>query len=354
MAVEIYDLLHFLREIGASDLHLSPFSAPSVRVDGEIRRADLPSLLPDEVHILVYDLMSDEQKKVYEDELEIDFATEVRGIGRFRVNVFKEYHGDAAVFRAISDRVYTFEELGLPDVLKKLATREKGLILVTGPTGSGKTTTLNTVIDFINAHQRKHVITIEDPVEFIQTNKLSLIDHREVGANTHSFARALRSALREDPDVIVVGEMRDLETTSLAITAAETGHLVFGTLHTVNATKSLDRIIDQYPAERQAQIRVMLSESVVGVVSQILLKKKGGGRVAAFEVLIGTPAIANLIREDKTYQLASVLQTSARLGMVTMEASILKLVKDGLIEKEVALRAIPESAELAKALEQHP
>ena len=352
MSVEIYDLLHFLREIEASDLHLGPFSPPSVRVDGEIRRADLAALPPEEVHTLVYDLMSDEQKKRYEEELEIDFACEVRGIGRFRVNVFKGYHGDTAVFRAISDRVYSFEELGLPEVLKELATRGKGLILVTGPTGSGKTTTLNTVIDYINTHQRKHIITIEDPVEFVQTNKLSLINHREVGTNTHSFARALRSALREDPDVIVVGEMRDLETTSLAITAAETGHLVFGTLHTINAAKSLDRIIDQFPSDRQAQIRVMISESIAGVISQILLKKKGGGRVAAFEVLIRTPAVANLIRENKTYQLQSILQTSARIGMVTMENSIVNLFKEGLIEKEDALPAIPESEDLAKALDQ--
>ena len=349
MAVEIYDLLNFVREIGASDLHLSPLSAPLVRLDGEVRPADLPSLAPEDVHTLVYDIMSENQRKLYEKDLEIDFSFEFRAMGRFRVNVFKGFFGDTAVLRAISDRSYSFEELGLPEVLRDLSTREKGLLLVTGPTGSGKSTTLNTLIDLINTHQRRHIITIEDPLEFVHTSKKSLVNHREVGSNTHSFAKALRSALREDPDVIVVGEMRDLETTSLAITAAETGHLVFGTLHTINSTKTLDRIIDQFPPDQQTQIRVMVSESILGIISQILLRKKEGhGRVAAFEVMIGTPAVANLIRENKTYQLPSILQTSGSLGMITMEQSLFKLYNEGIIEKK-ALETIFDPEELHKA-----
>lgn len=349
--VEIYELLNFMREVNASDLHLSPNSPPIVRVDGDIRRAKLPALKPEEVHILVYDIMSEDQRKLYEEELEIDFSCDFYGMGRFRVNVFKGFYGDTAVLRAVSDRSYTFEELGLPEVLKNLVSREKGLILVTGPTGSGKSTTLTTLIDFINTHQRKHIITIEDPIEFVHISKKSLVNHREVGTDTHSFVRALRSALREDPDVIVVGEMRDLETTSLAVTAAETGHLVFGTLHTMNATKTLDRIIDQFPTDQQSQIRVMLSESILGVVSQILLRKREGGRIAAFEIMIGSPAVANLIREGKTYQLPSILQTSGKQGMVTMEQSLVRLYSEKLIEKEDALEVAPDPLELKKALE---
>ena len=350
--MEIYELLNFVREVGASDLHLSAYSAPIVRVDGRILRSKLDPLEPEDVHVLAYSIMSDEQRKLYEETLEIDFACDFRGLGRFRVNVFKTHHGDTAVLRAVSDQSYSFEELGLPEVLKDLALRDKGLILVTGPTGSGKSTTLNTIINYVNAHQRKHIITIEDPIEFVHMSNKSLINHREVGTTTHSFVNALRSALREDPDVIVVGEMRDLETTSLAITAAETGHIVFGTLHTINATKTIDRIIDQFPADRQEQIRVMLSESIAGVISQVLLRKKGGGRVAAFEVMIGTPAVANLIRENKTYQLPSILQTSGRLGMVTMEQSLIKLCKEELIDKQQALSTASEPEELKKSLDQ--
>jgi twitching motility protein PilT len=306
---------------------------------------------PEEVHTLIYDIMNEEQRREYEEELEIDFSCEFRGIGRFRVNVFKDFFGDSAVLRAISDRTFSFEELGLPEVLKDLVLREKGLILVTGPTGSGKSTTLNTLIDYINIHQRRHIITIEDPVEFIHTSKRSLIRHREVGTNTHSFAKALRSALREDPDVIVVGEMRDLETTSLAITAAETGHLVFGTLHTINATKTLDRVIDQFPPAQQTQVRIMVSESILGVISQVLLKKKGGGRIAAFEILIGTTAVGNLIRENKTFQLPSIIQTSGKLGMQTMEQSLTKLYQAGLIDRKEALEVVEHPEELKKAFE---
>ena len=236
--MEIYELLNFMREVGASDLHLSPYSVPIVRVDGEMRKSKLETLLPEEVHMLIYDIMNDEQRKKYEEEMELDFACDFLTMGRFRVNVFKTLNGDTAVLRAVTAEVFTFEELRLPDVLKEVVSKKKGLVLVTGPTGSGKSTTLNTLIDYINIHYKKHIISIEDPIEFVHESKKSLVNHREIGTNTHSFVKALRSALREDPDVIVVGEMRELETTALAGTAAETGHLVFGTLHTINATKT--------------------------------------------------------------------------------------------------------------------
>ncbi len=349
--MEIYELLNFMRELGASDLHLSPYSPPAVRMDGEIRRSKLSPMSPEDVHMLAYDIMNDEHRKRYEEELEIDFSVEFRGIGRFRVNVFRGYHGDTVVMRAISERSFTFDELGLPEVLKDLVLREKGLILVTGPTGSGKTTTLTTVIDHINQHQKKHVIIIEDPVEFVHKSKKALINHREVGSNTHSFKKALRSALREDPDVIVVGEMRDLETTALAITAAETGHLVFGTLHTVSATQTIDRIINQYPADTQNQIRLKLSEAILAVVSQILLKKKsGGGRVGAFEVMVGTPAVSNLIREQKTFQLPSILQTNTKIGMQTMDQHLNDLADRGLIERSEIVKADLSGEEFVNSL----
>ncbi len=331
--MDIYSLLSFMREIKASDLHLSPSTPPIMRVEGDLIRTKLKPLTPEDTHIMVYDLMNDEQRKNYEENLEVDFSSEFRGIGRYRVNIFKGYFGDTAVLRAISDEIFTFEELGLPNLLKDLISRDKGLILVTGPTGSGKTTTLSTLIDYINQTFRRHIITIEDPVEYIHKSKKSLINHREVGTDTHSFKIALRSALREDPDIIVVGEMRDLETTALAITAAETGHIVFGTLHTVSATQTIERIIDQYPADQQSQIRLMISESILGVISQILLKKKDGGRIAAFEIMTGIPAVGNLIRESKTYQLPSILQTSSKQGMITMEQSVSNLYNAGIIGK---------------------
>jgi len=334
--MEIYELLNFMRESGASDLHLSPHSVPIVRIDGDMRKTKLSTLLPEEVHLLIYDIMNDDQRKKYEEELELDFSCDFQSMGRFRVNVFKSLHGDTAVLRSVTNRVFSFEELLLPDVLKEVVSRRKGLVLVTGPTGSGKSTTLNTLIDYINTHHKRHIISIEDPIEFVHQSKLSLVNHREVGTNTHSFAKALRSALREDPDVIVVGEMRDLETTALAITAAETGHLVFGTLHTLSATKTIDRIIDQFPSTQQSQIRTQLSESILAAVSQVLLKKRGGGQMAAFEVMIGSPAIANLIRESKTFQLPSILQTSGKLGMITLEQTLKKLVAGGEIDEKVA------------------
>ncbi len=349
--VEIYDLLNFMRSADASDLHLAANSPPILRVDGVLRKTELPILLPEDVHSLIYDIMNDEQRRIYEEELELDFSVEIKAMGRYRVNVFNELYGDSAVFRSISEKTYSFNELGLPSVLKDLISHDKGLILVTGPTGSGKSTTLNTLINYINENMQKHIITIEDPVEFIHGSKRSLIRHREIGSNTKSFGRALRSALREDPDVIVIGEMRDLETTALAITAAETGHLVFGTLHTVNATKTLDRVIDQFPSTQQSQIRVMLSESIVGIVSQVLMKKVGGGRVAAFEILIGTPAVANLIREAKTFQLPSILQTGSYIGMTTMEQSLVTLIKEKKINPSDAMDVVSNSTEFKKMLD---
>jgi len=347
MDVDILDLLNFMREVGASDLHLHPYSRPIVRVDGEIRKTDLPAMAPEDLHILIYEIMSEVQRKTFEEDLELDFAGDFKGIGRFRVNVFKSIHGDSAVLRAINEKVYTFEDLGLPPQLKDMAHKDKGLFLVTGPTGSGKSTTLNTIIDYINRTRKKHIITIEDPVEFTHQSQQSLVTQREVGTSTHGFAQALRSALREDPDVIVVGEMRDPETTALAVTAAETGHLVFGTLHTVNTTKTLDRIIDQFPANQQDQIRIMISDTIVTILSQMLLKKKGGGRVAAFEILNGTPAVANLIRESKTFQLRSILQMGAAQGMMTLEQSLSGLVKENLVDLGEAMHvaAFPEDLE---------
>ena len=348
--MEIYDLLSYMDELNASDLHLSPNSPPIYRIDGELVRTKHEPLLPDDVHLLVFDIMSEEHRKRYEENLEIDFSSEFHGIGRFRVNVFRSYYGEAVVFRKISDYTYTFEELGLPQVLKKLSLQDQGLIIITGPTGSGKTTTLNTVINFINERVQKHIITIEDPVEYVHESKKSLVTHREVGVNTHSFANALRSALREDPDVIVVGEMRDMETTSLAISAAETGHLVFGTLHTMDAPHTIDRIIDQFPPIQQNQIRLMVSESIIGVITQRLLKRKTGGRVAAFEILIGIPAVSNLIREGKTFQLPSVIQTHGKIGMIGMEQSIKQLYDQSLITREEMNRVEKESDKIIDSL----
>ncbi len=346
--MEIYELLNFMREVGASDLHLSPYSAPIVRVDGEMRKSKLETLLPEEVHMLIYDIMNDEQRRKYEEDMETDFTADFETMGRFRVNVFKSMNGDTAVLRAVTAKVFSFEDLNLPDVLKDVVSKKKGLVLVTGPTGSGKSTTLNTLVDYINMHYRKHIISIEDPIEFVHESKKSLVNHREIGTNTHSFANALRNALREDPDVIVVGEMRDLETTALAVTAAETGHLVFGTLHTMNATKTLDRIIDQFPTTQQSQIRVQLSESLLAVVSQLLLKKRSGGRIAAFEIMIGTPAVSNLIRENKTFQLPSILQTGSKQGMITMEQSLMNLLSKREIDKNEIMEIVEDPSILDK------
>ncbi len=310
--MDISEILAFANERGASDLHISAGEPPIIRIDGDIQKTDIPSLPKDEVHAMLYDILNDQQRKVFEEKKEIDFALEIKGIARYRINAFCQSRGEAIVFRTIPARVTTLDELGLPEILADLTKKTKGLVLVTGPTGSGKSTTLAAMIDFINRNRKAHILTIEDPIEFVHKSNLSLINQRGLGANTHSFANALRSALREDPDVILVGEMRDLETISLAMTAAETGHLVFSTLHTSSAAKTVDRVIDVFPPEQQNQIRAMFSESILAVITQNLLKKKDSkGRVAALEIMTGTPAVRNLIREGKTAQIQGVRQESS-------------------------------------------
>jgi len=334
--MDITELLAFSAKQNASDLHLSSGLPPMIRVDGDIRRLNVPAMENKEVRALIYDIMGDRQRRDYEEHLEVDFSFEVPGIARFRVNAFNHARGAGAVFRTIPSDVLSMETLGLGEVFERLAMLPRGLVLVTGPTGSGKSTTLAAMIDYVNNHRYEHILTIEDPVEFVHTSKRCLINQREVHRDTHSFADALRSALREDPDVILVGELRDLETIRLALTAAETGHLVFGTLHTTSAAKTIDRIVDVFPGEEKSMVRSMLSESLQAVVSQTLLKREGGGRVAAHEILIATSAIRNLIREDKIAQIYSAMQTSGGLGMQTLDASLKQLVKKGLVTREDA------------------
>jgi twitching motility protein PilT len=335
--MDITELLAFSVQHKASDLHLSAGVPPLIRVDGDVRRLNIPALDHKAVHSLVYDIMNDRQRKEYEEKLESDFSFEVPGLARFRVNAFVQNRGAAAVFRTIPSDVLSLEDLNAPEVFRSIADNPRGLVLVTGPTGSGKSTTLAAMIDYINTSKNHHILTIEDPIEFVHQNKLSLINQREVHRDTHSFSNALRSALREDPDVILVGELRDLETIRLAMTAAETGHLVFGTLHTTSAPKTIDRIIDVFPGEEKAMVRSMLSESLRAVISQTLLKKNGGGRVAAHEVMLGIPAIRNLIREDKIAQMYSVIQTGAAHGMQTMDQCLINLVNRGVINQKDAL-----------------
>lgn len=334
--MDITELLAFSAKQGASDLHLSAGLPPMIRVDGDVRRINLPALEHKEVHALVYDIMNDKQRKDFEEYLETDFSFEVPGVARFRVNAFNQNRGAGAVFRTIPSKVLTMDQLGMGEVFKDLAALGRGICLVTGPTGSGKSTTLAAMIDYINDSKHDHILTIEDPIEFVHEPKKSLINQREVHRDTLGFNESLRSALREDPDVILVGEMRDLETIRLALTAAETGHMVFGTLHTTSAAKTIDRIIDVFPAEEKGMVRSMLSESLQGVISQALLKRVGGGRVAAHEIMIGTPAIRNLIREDKVAQMYSAIQTGAAYGMVTMDQSLKNLLARGLITVESA------------------
>ncbi|MBM95465.1 MAG: twitching motility protein PilT [Oceanospirillaceae bacterium] len=334
--MDITELLAFSAKQGASDLHLSAGLPPMIRVDGDVRRINLPALDHKEVHSLVYDIMNDKQRKDYEEYLETDFSFEVPGVARFRVNAFNQNRGAGAVFRTIPSKVLTMDKLGMGQVFKDLSSLGRGICLVTGPTGSGKSTTLAAMIDYINDTKHDHILTIEDPIEFVHEPKKSLINQREVHRDTLGFNEALRSALREDPDVILVGEMRDLETIRLALTAAETGHMVFGTLHTTSAAKTIDRIIDVFPAEEKGMVRSMLSESLQGVISQALLKRIGGGRVASHEIMIGTPAIRNLIREDKVAQMYSAIQTGAAYGMVTMDQSLKNLLARGLITPEAA------------------
>ncbi len=334
--MDITELLAFSAKQGASDLHLSAGLPPMIRVDGDVRRINLPALDHKSVHALVYDIMNDKQRKDYEEFLETDFSFEVPGVSRFRVNAFNHNRGAGAVFRTIPSKVLTMDQLGLGQVFKNLADIPRGLVVVTGPTGSGKSTTLAAMIDYINESKQNHILTVEDPIEFVHESKRSLINQREVHRDTLGFNEALRSALREDPDVILVGELRDLETIRLALTAAETGHVVFGTLHTSSAAKTIDRVIDVFPAAEKSMVRSMLSESLQGVISQTLLKKNGGGRVAAHEIMIGTPAIRNLIREDKVAQMYSAIQTGATYGMQTMDQCLEQLLRKGLISREAA------------------
>ena len=343
--IDIIELLQFTVDSGASDLHLNAGSAPMVRIDGEMRKIDVPDLLPDDIHHLIYDIMTDEDRKRFEENWELDFSREIGEMGRFRVNVYYQNHGKAAVFRTIPNKIMTLEELNLPQSLIKFCELDKGLVLVTGPTGSGKSTTLAAMVDYINRNHKSHIITIEDPIEFVHESKSCLMSQREVGRDTYSFSNALRSALREDPDVILVGEMRDLETISLAISAAETGHLVFGTLHTNSVAKTVDRIVDVFPTGQQSQIRAMFADSVEGVVSQLLLKRsEGKGRVAALEIMVASNAVRALIREKKTFQLESALQTGSSLGMCTMEQAIRKLYDQKLITQEVALEHLDDKS----------
>jgi twitching motility protein PilT len=336
MALDITELLAFSVKNKASDLHLSAGLPPIIRVDGEMRRLNVPELDHKEVHGLVYEIMNDMQRKEYEENLEVDFSFEVKDLSRFRVNAFVQNRGAAAVLRTIPSDVLTLDDLGAPAIFKDIINQPTGIVLVTGATGSGKSTTLAAMVDHINANKREHILTIEDPIEFVHSNKLCVINQREVHRDTHSFNNALRSALREDPDVILVGELRDLETIRLAISAAETGHLVFATLHTNSAPKTIDRIIDVFPAEEKSMVRSMLSESLRAVISQTLLKKVGGGRIAAHEIMIGIPAIRNLIREDKVPQMYSVIQTGQSHGMQTMDQCLQKLVAQGAISGQDA------------------
>lgn len=334
--MDITELLAFSVKNKASDLHLSAGLPPMIRVDGDVRRINLPPLDHKTVHSLVYDIMNDKQRKDYEEFLETDFSFELPGVARFRVNAFNHNRGAGAVFRTIPSQVLTLEELGAPAVFKEIAMKPRGLVLVTGPTGSGKSTTLAAMIDYINENKYDHILTIEDPIEFVHESKKCLVNQREVHRDTLGFNEALRSALREDPDIILVGEMRDLETIRLALTAAETGHLVFGTLHTTSAAKTIDRIIDVFPAAEKDMVRSMLSESLQAVIAQTLIKKNGGGRVAAHEIMIGTPAIRNLIREDKVAQMYSAIQTGIGVGMQTLDQCLKDLVQRGVISRQAA------------------
>jgi twitching motility protein PilT len=321
----------------ASDLHVSSGEAPMIRVDGDVKRINLPAMEHKEVHAMIYDIMNDKQRKDFEEFLKADFSFEIPNLARFRVNAFNQNRGAAAVFRTIPSTVLTLEELGAPEIFKEIADNPRGIVLVTGPTGSGKSTTLAAMVDYRNEKDNEHILTIEDPIEFVHQSKKCLVNQREVHRDTLGFSEALRSALREDPDIILVGELRDLETIRLALTAAETGHLVFGTLHTSSAAKTIDRIVDVFPAAEKDMVRSMLSESLRAVISQTLMKKVGGGRIAAHEIMIGTPAIRNLIREDKIPQMYSAIQTGGAIGMQTLDQNLQDLVRRQQVTKAEAL-----------------
>ncbi|MGH8456015.1 MAG: type IV pilus twitching motility protein PilT [Stenotrophobium sp.] len=336
--MDIAQLLTFGVKQGASDLHLSAGVEPMIRVDGDVKRINLPPMDHKQVHDMVYDIMNDKQRKAYDEFLETDFSFEIPGLARFRVNAFNQNRGAGAVFRTIPSKILSLEDLKCPAIFKELADTPRGLILVTGPTGSGKSTTLAAMVNHKNETEYGHILTIEDPIEFVHTPKKCIINQREVHRDTLGFTEALRSALREDPDTILVGEMRDLETIRLALTAAETGHLVFGTLHTSSAAKTIDRIVDVFPGAEKDMVRSMLSEGLRAVISQTLMKKRGGGRVAAHEIMIGTPAIRNLVRENKVAQMYSSIQTGQKEGMTTLEQTLREMVKRGVITPEDARR----------------
>ncbi len=336
--MDIGELLAFAVKNGASDMHLSAGLPPMIRVDGDVRRINVPPLEHKTVHDLVYDIMNDKQRKDYEEFLETDFSFEIPGLARFRVNAFNQNRGAGAVFRTIPSKILTLEELNCPHIFKDISDYPRGVVLVTGPTGSGKSTTLAAMVNHKNENEYGHILTIEDPIEFVHESKKCLINQREVHRDTLGFNEALRSALREDPDVVLVGEMRDLETIRLALTAAETGHLVFGTLHTSSAAKTIDRVVDVFPAAEKDMIRAMLSESLRAVISQSLCRKVGGGRVAAHEIMIGTPAIRNLIRENKVAQMYSAIQTGQQHGMQTLDQNLQELLQKGLVTREEAQR----------------
>lgn len=344
--MDITQLLAFVMQNNASDLHLSATNPPIVRVFGTLKRLKSEALTNEDIRGMLYSIMTDDQRADFERDLELDFAISFGEKARFRVNAFTNRNGAAAVFRTIPSVVPSMEELDLPPIMRRFAELEKGIVLVTGPTGSGKSTTLASMINHINETMPKHILTVEDPVEFFHSSKKALVNHRELGNDTLSFSRALKSALREDPDVILVGEMRDHETISLALTAAETGHLVFGTLHSNSASKTIDRIIDVFPTGDKEMIRAMLSSSLQGVIAQTLLKRKGGqGRVAAFEVLVGTNAVRNLIRENQIPQMYSMIQTGSRYGMITMEDAIEGLLEQGVVDEEEARAALMKATD---------
>lgn len=335
--MDITELLTFSAKNNASDLHISSGEPPMIRVDGDIKRINVPIMEHKEVHGMIYDIMNDKQRKDFEEFLESDFSFEIPNLARFRVNAFNQNRGAAAVFRTIPSKVLSLEDLGAPEIFKQISDNPRGIVLVTGPTGSGKSTTLAAMVDYKNNKDSEHILTIEDPIEFVHKSKKCLVNQREVHRDTLGFNEALRSALREDPDIILVGELRDLETIRLALTAAETGHLVFGTLHTSSAAKTIDRIIDVFPAAEKDMVRSMLSESLRAVISQSLMKKVGGGRIAAHEIMIGTPAIRNLIREGKVPQMYSAIQTGGAVGMQTLDQCLQDLVNKQQVTKAEAL-----------------
>jgi len=342
--MDIAELLAFSVKNKSSDLHLSAGLPPMIRVDGDLRKINLPAMEHKDVLKITYDIMNDRQRKEYEENLEVDFSFELANLARFRVNAFNQARGAAAVFRTIPSVILSMEDLNLPPIFKEMSEYNRGLVLVTGPTGSGKSTTLAAMVDYINSTRYEHILTVEDPIEFVHASKKCLVNQREVHKDTLSFNAALRSALREDPDVILVGELRDLETIRLAMTAAETGHLVFGTLHTNSATKTINRIIDVFPAEEKSMVRSMLSESLMAVIAQSLLKKNGGGRVAALEIMLCTGAIRNLIREDKVAQMYSSIQTGQAKGMQTLDQHLTELVSKNVISRHTAHEAAVNKA----------